>query len=140
MDKGASLLIGLICTWLVWVLIVLLSGLEQPWNLGGKIMSVIDEAIARFTAFTQGVLDQLRGAKTDNDLQTAKLAELQAALDRALADDNADKATIASLQADVSSLQDRVAAQINAAVDALANPPADVPPVDDAGVPADPTK
>jgi hypothetical protein len=141
MDKGASLLIGLICTWLVWVLIVLLSGLERPWNLGGKIMSVIDEAIARFTAFTQGVLDQLKGAKTDNDLQTAKLAELQAALDKALADDNADKATIASLQADVSSLQDKVAAQINAAVDALANPPAEVPPVTtDPGVPADPTK
>lgn len=95
-------------------------------------MSVIDEAIARFTKFTQGVLEQLTGAKADNDAQTAKLAELQAALDVALGDDAADKATIASLQAEIAGLQDSVAAQINAAVDALQNPPAEVPaPVED---------
>lgn len=133
--NDADLFIALICSWLALVLIVLLSGIRaEPteWfsKLGGKIMSVIDEAIARFTKFTQGVLDQLRGAKADNDAQTAKLAELQAALNTALADDSADKATIASLQAEVASLQESVAAQINAAVDALANPPAEVPPAD----------
>jgi len=90
-------------------------------------MSVIDEAIARFTRFTQGVLEQLKGAKTDNDAQTAKLAELTAALAAATSDDEVDKAQIAALQAEVSSLQESVAAQINAAVDALENPPASVP-------------
>jgi hypothetical protein len=74
------------------------------------------------------VLEQLGGAKDANDAQTAKLAELQAALDAALGDDAADKATITSLQSEVSSLQDEVAAKINAAVDALQNPPAEVPP------------
>jgi hypothetical protein len=119
-------------SWLVLVLVVLLTGLREPWfwKLGGKIMSVIDEAIARFTTFTQGVLAQLKGAKDSNDLQTGKLTELQAALDQALSDDNADKATISSLQAEISSLQDQVAAQINAAVDALQSPPADVTPVE----------
>jgi predicted trehalose synthase len=102
-------------------------------------MSVIDEAIARFTTFTQGVLAQLKGAKDSNDLQTGKLTELQTALDTALADDSADKATIASLQAEISSLQDQVAAQINAAVDALQNPPADVTPVVDPAPVVEPT-
>jgi hypothetical protein len=127
-----DLFVTLFGSWLVLVLVVLLTGLREPWfwKLGGKIMSVIDEAIARFTAFTQGVLAQLKGAKDSNDLQTGKLSELQAALDVALADDSADKATIAALQAEISSLQDQVAAQINAAVDALQSPPADVTPVE----------
>lgn len=137
MTTDVSLFIALICFWLIMVLIVLLSGLQSGqvlWNLGGKIMSVIDEAIARFTRFTQGVLDQLRGAKDANDAQTAKLAELQAALDAALADDAADKAAIDSLQAEVSSLQDEVAAKINAVVDTLENPPAAEPVVPVEGV------
>lgn len=127
-----NLFVALFGSWLVLVLVVLLSGLQEPWfwKLGEKIMSVIDEAIARFTTFTQGVLAQLKGAKDSNDAQTGKLAELQAALDAALADDNADKAAIAALQAEVNTLQESVAAQINAAVDALQSPPADVTPVD----------
>lgn len=129
----ADKFVTLFGSWLVLVLVVLLTGLREPWfwKLGGKIMSVIDEAIARFTTFTQGVLAQLKGAKDSNDLQTGKLTELQTALDSALADDSADKATISSLQAEISSLQDQVAAQINAAVDALQSPPADVTPVVD---------
>lgn len=131
-DTGLSMAIGLICLWLALVLVVLLSALQDGrlWrlsNLGGKIMSVIDEAIARFTKFTQGVLEQLKGAKESNDTQTAKLAELQVALDAALSDDAADKAAIAALQAEVSSLQEDVAAKINAAVDTLENPPAPAP-------------
>lgn len=123
----ADLFVTLFGSWLVLVLAVLFSGLREPWfwKLGGKIMSVIDEAIARFTAFTQGVLAQLKGAKDSNDLQTGKLSELQTALDVALSDDAADKAAISSLQAEISSLQDQVAAQINAAVDALQSPPAE---------------
>lgn len=126
--------VALFGSWFVLVLVVALSGIREPWigKLGGKIMSVIDEAIARFTKFTQGVLEQLTGAKADNDAQTAKLAELQAALDVALSDDATDKAKIAELQAEISGLQDSVAAQINAAVDALANPPADAPAEDPA--------
>lgn len=136
MTTEVSLFIALICSWLFLVLVVLLAGLrsERPLEflhqLGGKIMSVIDEAIARFTQFTQGVLDQLKGAKVANDAQTAKLAELEAALSVALSDDAADKAAITELQAEVSSLQDEVAAKINAAVDTLQSPPAEVPPVE----------
>ncbi|MEI6359857.1 MAG: hypothetical protein WCO50_05955 [Synechococcus sp. ELA619] len=127
--NDADLFIGLIFSWLVLVLVVLLTeplSNSGGWfrNIGGKIMSVIDEAIARFAKFTQGVLEQLRGAKESNDVQTAKLAELQAALDSALSDDAADKAAINALQAEVSSLQDEVAAKINAVVDSLENPPA----------------
>ena len=125
-----SLFIALICSWLALVLVVLLSGLRDSrgvWNLGGKIMSVIDEAIARFTAFTQAVLADLKGAKEANDAQTGKLAELQAALDAATADDEVDKATIAVLKAEVDTLQESVAAKINSAVDALENPVAEVP-------------
>ena len=102
---------------------------EKFFALIGVIMTALDDALARFTAFARGVLDQLKGAKEANDTQTGKLAELQAALDTALADDAADKATIAALQAEVSTLQDEVAAKINAAVDALENPPVAEEPV-----------
>ena len=84
----ADKFVTLFGSWLVLVLVVLLTGLREPWfwKLGGKIMSVIDEAIARFTTFTQGVLAQLKGAKDSNDLQTGKLTELQTALDAARGD------------------------------------------------------
>lgn len=136
MSKEVSWFIALICSWLVLVLVVALPyiqyGLEPLWKLGGKIMSVIDEAITRFTRFTQGVLDQLTSAQVSNDAQTAKIAALSAALDSALADDNADKAQIAALQAEISTLQDQVAEKINAAVDSLQNPPGEVTPPADA--------
>jgi hypothetical protein len=48
----------------------------------------------------------------------------------ALADDNADKSAIAALQAEVSTLQDEVAAKINAAVDSLENAPVVEVPVE----------
>lgn len=86
-------------------------------------MSALDDALARVTNFVKDVVTQLTGAKEANDAQTAKLAELETALNAALADDNADKAAIAALQAEVSTLQDEVAAKINAAVDALENAP-----------------
>lgn len=86
-------------------------------------MTALDNALARVTNFVKDVVTQLTGAKEANDAQTAKLAELQVALETALADDNADKAAIAALQAEVSTLQDEVAAKINAAVDALENAP-----------------
>lgn len=89
-------------------------------------MSALDDALARVTTFVKDVVAQLTAAKTTNDTQTGKLAELQAALDVALSDDAADKAAIAALQAEISTLQDSVAAQINAAVDALQAVPAPV--------------
>jgi hypothetical protein len=89
-------------------------------------MSVLDDALARFTSFVTSVVAQLKAAGETNGTQTGKLAELQSALDTALADDNADKAAIAALQDEVNTLQDSVAAQINAAIDSLQNPPADV--------------
>jgi chromosome segregation ATPase len=92
---------------------------EAMLKILGVIMSALDDALARFTTFVKDVVAQLTATKETNDAQTGKLAELQAALDTALADDNADKAAIAALQAEVSSLQDSVAAQINAAIDAL---------------------
>lgn len=91
--------------------------------VGVFIMSVVDEALARLTTFVKNALDQLKAARGTNDAQTVKLAELQGALDVALADDNADKAAIAALQVEVNTLQDSVAAQINAAVDSLENAP-----------------
>lgn len=109
----------------------------------GAIMSSVSEALARFTAFVHTVLDQVKAAKDTNDLQTSRLADLQAKLDEALSDDAADKATIASLQSEIATLQDSVAAQINAALDSLQNPPAEVvnpapeAPVVDAGAPVD---
>lgn len=133
------------CLWLVLVLIVGLHALSKADvpvsrgearccrvltaapKLGAKIMSVVDAALARFSAFVTGVLAQVKVAKETNDAQTAKLAELQAALDAAKADDDADAATIANLQAEVSNLQNKVADQINAAIDALENPPVEAP-------------
>ena len=94
--------------------------------LGATLMSALDDALARVTTFVKDVVAQLTAAKTTNDTQTGKLAELQAALDVALSDDAADKAAIAALQAEISTLQDSVAAQINAAVDALQAVPAPV--------------
>lgn len=105
---------------------------DKLFGILGVLMTALDDALARFTAFAKGVLDQLKGAKADNDAQTAALAELQAKLDTALADDAADKAAIDALREEVTTLQDKVAAQINAAVDALENPPAaDVPVAED---------
>ena len=92
-------------------------------KLGVTLMSALDEALARFTSFAKNVLDQIKVARDTNDAQTLKLAELQVALDTALADDAADKAAIATLQSEISTLQDAVAAQINAAVDALETVP-----------------
>jgi hypothetical protein len=100
--------------------------------VGVFIMSVVDEALARLTTFVKNALDQLRAARDTNDAQTVKLAELQGALDVALADDNADKAAIAALQVEIATLQDSVAAKINAAVDSLENAPA--APVEEAPV------
>lgn len=101
--------------------------LAAAQKLGATIMSALDDALARFSAFVRDVADKLTGAKADNDAQTAKLAELQARLDGALADDAADKASIAALQDEVNTLQDRVAAQINAAVDAVSKAAAEEP-------------
>lgn len=109
--------------------------LAAAQKLGATIMSVVDDALARVTSFVTKVLDQVKAAKETNDTQTAKLAELQVALDAAVADDAADKATITALQGEVNSLQDSVAAQINAVVDALENPPV-APVVED--VPVEP--
>lgn len=103
-------------------------------KLGARIMSVLDDALARFTAFVQGVLDQVKAARETNDAQTAKLTELQDALNVALADDADDKATIANLQAEIANLQSEIADRINAAVDALENVPAPVEETVDAPV------
>ena len=92
--------------------------------LGVRIVSALDDALARVATFVKDVVTQLKAAKSTNDTQTGKLAELEAALGVALSDDAADKAQIAALQAEIGSLQESVAAQINAAVDALQNPPA----------------
>ena len=92
-------------------------------TLGVTLMAALDAALARFTAFVSGVLGQVTAAKDINDAQTAKLAELQVALDTALADDAADKAAIANLQGEIANLQSAVADQINAALDSLENPP-----------------
>lgn len=100
-------------------------------SLGARIMSVLDDALARFTTFVKDVVAQLKTARDTNDAQTGKLAELQAALDVALADDATDKAAIVALQSDIASLQESVAAQINAAVDALENAPTPEAPVED---------
>lgn len=86
-------------------------------------MSALDDALARFTAFVKDVVGQLTATKDTNDAQTGKIAELQAALDAALSDDASDKAAINALQAEIAGLQDSVAAQIDATLDALANPP-----------------
>ena len=98
--------------------------LTAAQSVGVFIMSVVDEALARLTTFVKNALDQLKAARGTNDAQTVKLAELQGALDVALADDNSDKAAIAALQVEIATLQDSVAAQINAAVDSLENAPA----------------
>lgn len=97
---------------------------EKLFGVLGVIMSVLDDALARFTTFVKDVVDQLKNARNTNDTQTGKLAELQSALDVALSDDAEDKATISRLQSEIGSLQESVAAQINAAVDALENAPA----------------
>jgi hypothetical protein len=97
--------------------------LTAAQKLGATIMSVVDTALARFSEFVKSVLGKVKDAQESNDVQTAKLAELQAALDAATADDAADDAKIAELQSQVSGLQEEVAAKINAVVDALENPP-----------------
>lgn len=91
-------------------------------------MSALDDALARFTAFVKDVVGQLTATKDTNDAQTGKIAELQAALDAALSDDASDKAAINALQAEIAGLQDSVAAQIDATLDALANPPVEEVP------------
>ena len=136
-----DLIIALFCIGLVVVLLVGLHALSKAGvpvvkgearrcrilataqTLGVTLMSALDAALARFTAFVSGVLGQVNAAKDINDAQTAKLAELQVALDAALSDDAADKAEIANLQGEVANLQQAVADQINAALDSLENPP-----------------
>jgi hypothetical protein len=99
-------------------------------KLGVTIMTVIDEALKRLDAFVKSVLESVKGVKDTNDTQTAKLAELQAALDAATSDDAADKAAIVSLQAEVDTLQASVADQINAVVDTLEKVTVTPPPVE----------
>jgi hypothetical protein len=89
----------------------------------GVIMAALEDALARFTAFVKDVFGQLTATRDTNDAQTGKIAELQSALDAALSDDDADKAAISALQVEIATLQDSVAAQIDATLDALANPP-----------------
>lgn len=140
------------CLWLALVLIVGLHALSkadvpvskgEAWCcrvlnpariLGVKIMSVVDEALARLTTFIKNVSTQLVAARQTNAVQTGKLNELQLALETALSDDAADKARIAALQVEISELQNSVAAQINAVVDALENPPLETPVVEEAPV------
>jgi hypothetical protein len=98
-------------------------------KLGATIMTVIDQALKRLDAFVKSVLESVKGVKDTNDAQTVKLAELQAALDAATSDDATDKAAIAALQAEVSTLQDSVASQINAVVDTLESVTVVAPPV-----------
>jgi hypothetical protein len=100
--------------------------LAAAQNLGVTLMAALDAALARFTAFVKGVVSQVTAAKDINDAQTVKLTELQVALDAALADDAADKASIANLQGEIANLQSAVADQINAALDSLENPPVEV--------------
>lgn len=149
-EMTVAAFVVLACLWMVLALAVGLASLSNAGvpavksetrccrvlaaaqTLGARIMSVVEEALSRLSAFVSGVLSQVKAAKDTNDAQTVKLAELQVALDAAVADDNADKATIAALQSEVSTLQESVAAQINAAVDALENPPvAEVVPVEE---------
>jgi len=106
---------------------------DRPFGLAGLvgvIMSALDDALARFTAFVKEVVTQLTATKDTNDTQTGKIAELQVALESALSDDAADAAAINALQAEIANLQDSVAAQINSAIDALQNPIPAVDPVD----------
>ena len=83
----------------------------------GVLMTALDAALARFTAFVKDVVGQLTATRDTNTAQTAKIAELQAALDAALSDDAADKAAVSALQAEIASLEDSVAAQIDATLD-----------------------
>lgn len=94
------------------------------FTLGATIMSALESALARLNTFVRDVVTQLGVARDTNATQTEKLTELQAKLEVALSDDDADKAAIVALQNEVSSLQDAVAAQINAAIDSLENVPA----------------
>ena len=103
---------------------------RKLFGIVGVLMTALDDALARFTAFVKAVSDQLKGAADTNETQTGKIAELQTALDAALSDDAADKAAIAALQAEINTLQDEVAAQINSAIDALANPLPVVDPIE----------
>lgn len=98
-------------------------------KLGAFIMTVVDEAIARLDAVFKKALGLFKDAKDTNDTQTAKIAELQTALDAATADDAADTAAIAELNAEIASLQEEVAAKINAAVDTLEAAVVVAPPV-----------
>jgi len=140
-----SLLIYIACVLWVGVLVVTLTTLtegvsksrfrsltiEKPSRvfgmfqiLGVSIMSALETALARLNTFVRDVVAQLGVARDTNAVQTEKLAELQAKLDAALSDDAEDKAAIAALQSEITSLQDAVAAQINAAIDSLENAPA----------------
>jgi hypothetical protein len=92
--------------------------LLQFFERQGVDMSAVDEAIARFTAFTKGVQDQLKAA-----LDT--IAQLQAT-------DAAEDA------AQAAALTDQIAEQINAAVDALENPPVEPPAEPPAEPPVEP--
>lgn len=93
----------------------------------GATMTALDAALDRFTSFVRDVVGQLTATKDVNAEQTGKIAELQAALDAALSDDAADKASIDALREEVATLQDEVAAKINETLDTLANAPTVVP-------------
>lgn len=145
-DKTAAWLMMGIGTAQVLLLLAMLAtlrdaGMQKPRSrprisdrlfglvgLVGVMMSALDDALARFTAFVKDVVGQLTATKDTNDAQTGKIAELQAALDAALSDDASDKAAINALQAEIAGLQDSVAAQIDATLDALANPPVEEVP------------
>lgn len=145
-DRTIAWIVAAVCTANVAVLVAALATLRDdgmgkpgvrprrcdrpfgPATALGVIMSALDDALARFTAFVKDVVGQLTATKDTNAEQTGKIAELQAALDAALSDDAADKAAIQALQAEIATLQDEVAAKIDATLDALANPPVvDVP-------------
>lgn len=155
-DKTIAWIIAAVCTANVAVLVAALATLrdhgmenapvrpqrgDRLFGLTttlGVIMSALEDALARFTAFVKDVVGQLTATKDTNDAQTGKIAELQAKLDVALSDDAADKAAIAALQSEIAGLQDSVAAQINATLDALANAPVETPVEEPAPVVVDP--
>lgn len=96
----------------------------------GATMTALEAALDRFTSFVKDVVGQLTATKDVNAEQTGKIAELQAALDAALSDDAADKASIDALREEVATLQDEVAAKINETLDTLAHAPTVAPEVE----------
>lgn len=96
----------------------------------GADMSTVDEAIGRFTTWGQSVLAQLKSAQESNASQTELIAQLNDRISQLTANDESDAAEIARLQGEIDTLQNDIAAKINAAVDSLENPPAPEEPSD----------